>query len=228
MGLLLMAIVPMFFSCQVQKGWVYHPNPWKAPEKSLGRVCVHTFLDSRSRENQEALLLYMIPLVPFGWQKLSMPENIQLYALPSSWEEFNPKMDFAEALVEEIKKGSHFKEVVYTDDVMKSAYRIQGRLINTDYKSKVYSYCMSVGGVCLWPFGLPAGSFINELEIELTCFDENDNVFLKKTYHPKIYKKTVWIYKPKGDFEYASLLKSAYADFIRDFNNQLQSYIHSK
>lgn len=219
----LLAIMPMLFSCQVQKGWVYKPNTYRHTEKNMEKVYVHTFQDCRDRKNQEASLLYLIPFVPFGWQNLSMPEHIQQYVLPTHWEDFNPKIDFAQALVEEIKKGSHFKEVLYTNDIVESAYQIQGKIINTDYRSKIYSYCMSFGGGFLWFLGFPVGSFNNNLEIELTCYDANGDVFLQKTYHPKQYKKTVWIYKPKGDFEFASLLKSAYADFIRDFNNYLSN-----
>lgn len=224
MGLLLLAIVPMFFSCQVQKGWVYKANSYTPVEKSEEKIYIPTFSDEREEENRNSILMFWIPLVPFGWQDLTTPELCQQHLTSGLWINYDPKVDFAKALVQEIKSGTKFKEVVYTDGFVDSVYRIQGKIINTDYKSKMYSYCLSYFGACLWYFGLPAGKFHNNLEIELTCYGPDNQIFLQKTYHPKPIRKTTWIYKMQADFSYSTLLKKAYADFIRDFNYQLQNY----
>lgn len=217
------AFVPVLFSCQVQKGWVYKPNKYTPTEKSEQKIYVPTFEDERNEENKNAILMYYIPIVPFGWQNMHTPETSMSHLTSSAWLNYDPKVSFAKALIEELKRGSHFKEVEYTESIVDSCYRIQGRIINTDYKSKMFSYCLSFYGPLLWWIGLPAGTFKNELEIELTCYGPDNNVFLQRSYHPTTIKKTTWIYKQKSDFEYSTLLKSAYSEFIRDFNSAIKN-----
>ena len=74
MMLLLFTIVPLLFSCQVQKGWVYKTNSYKPVEKNKEKIYIQTFSDDREEENKNAILMYYIPLVPFGWQNMTTPE----------------------------------------------------------------------------------------------------------------------------------------------------------
>lgn len=208
-------------SCQTQKGWVYKANRWNPAEKSQQEISISPFTDDRPEENKNALLMYKCPLSPFGWQKLSTPELFPLHLNSGTWLNYDPKVDFAKALIQEIKGGTPFKDVIYTENNVDAGYRIQGRIINTDYKAKMFSYCISYFGPALWLLGLPAGSFSNELSLELTCYDSNNKVILQKTYQTDRLKKTTWIYSLRSDFEYASLLKKIYSDFIKDFNKAI-------
>lgn len=212
-------------SCQTQKGWIYKANHWNPIEKSQQEILVSPFTDDRAEKNKNALPMYLCPLLPFGWQKFSAPELYSLHVNSGLWLNYDPKVDFAKALTQEIKGGTSFKKVIYTEDQVDSGYRIQGRIINTDYKAKMFSYCISYCCSALWLIGFPLGSFSNDLSIELTCYDSNNKVILQKTYQTARYKKAIWIYNLKSDFEYPSLLKKIYADFIKDFNQAIKNNI---
>ena len=55
--------------CSSQKSWVYAPSPFqdKEPLRSKKAV-VQPFDDLRENLNSNLMMLYLIPLLPFGWQ----------------------------------------------------------------------------------------------------------------------------------------------------------------
>lgn len=214
-------VIIFFASCSTQKGWVYKSNYWGSVEKDDKKILIPTFIDDRGAENKDALLMSWVPICPFGWQNLSTPELVPRHLTSSLWLNFDPKIDFAKALTQEIIAGTSFKEAIYTEYPVNTGYYIQGRIINTDYKAKMYSYGCSLWYSILWLIGLPAGSFSNDLELELTCYAPGNKIIFQKVYKADTYKKTTWTYALKNDFEYPILLKKLYAEFIRDFNQQL-------
>lgn len=220
--LCVLCVVALATSCQTQKGWVYKPNRWGNVEKVEQKMTIPAFEDFREGENKNKLLLYYVPLIPYGSQKLTTPELIPTHLNSGMWINFDPKVDFAKALVKEVQNGTPFKNAVYSESAVTDGYYIQGRILNMDYSSKMYSYCLSYLGACFWFFGFPAGTFTNDLSIELTCYAPESKVIFQKTYKVDTYKQTTWIYNLKSDFEYNVLLKDIYSDFIREFNAVLQ------
>jgi hypothetical protein len=102
---------------------------------------------------------------------------------------------------------------------------IKGKILNTDYNGKLYTYGLSFFGVYLWFFGAPAGSTSNDLSVELRCEEAVSNkLIFSKTYNAQTYKKVGWIYSMPSDFKYSDMLKEIYSDFIADFKRTILTY----
>lgn len=207
-------------SCSTQKAWVYSPNSW-TKEKSIDKsVVVKTFNDKRLNKNSNLQGLFWVPAVPFGWFKLNIPEASTTHTTSGMWLNYNPKEDYAKALVEELNAAAVFKEASFDDRITNSDYYFEGKIISTLYKSKEFSYCASFAGIYIWLIGAPACSVSNELSIEITCYKTSDNsVLFQKTYTATKYKKIGWIYSLPNDFAYPDLLKEVYQNLIQDLRN---------
>jgi uncharacterized lipoprotein YajG len=65
--------------CATQKTWVYHSNSYTPATRDTGKsVAVLAYEDARENKNVNLVLLYLIPVMPFGWQDLNSPEGIQM------------------------------------------------------------------------------------------------------------------------------------------------------
>jgi hypothetical protein len=220
----ILLVLSVITSCSNTKGWVYKTNSYdKNNHSNMNNktVAVLPFSDKRSNENKNYYMLYALPLSPFGYQNLSSPETVQMHANSGLWINFNPKEDFAKALVEELNASGAFREVFFSTSTRDSEYYISGEIVSTDYNAKLFSYGLSIYGPLLWYFGLPATHVANDLEVKLSLMNSKTRkeVFTKN-YRADHYGKTGWIYSLPSDFRYSEMLASIYKRFSEDLLNR--------
>lgn len=220
-GILLVALSS---GCATQKSWVYRPSRYSQPlTVSTNTIVVLPFEDHRSDVNKNKIALYLIPLFPLGWANMDAPEGVSMHVTTGMWMNYKPTEDFTSALVSEFKSASFMKEAYRGNRKTDADYYVQGRILNTKYKGKIFSYGLSAYGPILWIFGLPAGSFSNELSVELNCFNsKTGQPVLSKTYTAEPYGKVFWMYNMGNDFNYADLLQSAYKQFVTDLSKKIK------
>ncbi len=98
-GLLLAAALT---GCASSRSWSYTPEPRSATDPLANvSVIVLPFEDRRLKENSNFIMIYLIPLVPFGWQTFHTPEGPQMHVNSGLWQ-FRPADDFARAVAQEI------------------------------------------------------------------------------------------------------------------------------
>lgn len=222
-GVFILLLIASLTACQSQRTWMYTANHWEKQEKNEHKLTIPTFIDDRSDEEKKFLFMYLIPLVPFGWQESSTPELMPRHVNSGAWTNYDPKRDFARALVQEVMAGTPFKEVVYSANPVRSGYYLQGRILNTDYKEKMFSYGLTYVGSLFWYLGAPASRVCNNLSIELVLYGPDNKIIFQKTYEAEEYKKTSWRYKLRSDMQYSEMLQEIYAEFIQDLNRALKN-----
>lgn len=220
-------ILSVFFGgCASQKAWVYKPNNYSQPPNISDKTAVILpFVDTRDNINKNRIALYLIPLMPFGWADYNVPEGQQMHINSGIWINYKPTEDFAKALAQELRNTNLFKDAFFDFKKGNTDIMIKGEIISTKYNGKIITYGLSACGPLLWFIGFPAGTVSNELSIRLTCLDTKSNQTLfSKTYSAPRHSKVSWIYALKNDFNYPSMLRDIYADFISEFRENLQIF----
>lgn len=218
---------PLFVSgCATQKAWIYSPNDYNDYYDKPVNICktavVLPFQDSRENINKNRVMMYLIPLMPFGWQTLQAPEGIQMHIFSGMWTNYKPTEDFAKALAEEIKSANIFREAYFDFKSGCSDIHIQGKILTTEYRGKLISYGLSAYGPLLWLVGFPAGTVSNELVVELSLINSKSNeVIFSNTYTAPTYSKVGWIYVMPNGFNYPSMLKGIYKTFVEDIKTHI-------
>lgn len=219
---LVLAVLSMLMvtGCQSQKAWVYAPNQFQDKQPlSNKKAIVQPFDDHRVNDNSNYLLLYMIPLFPFGWTDLKVPEGVPGHVFSTMWVNYKPTEDFSKALASELQNARIFKETHFDFGRGDADIIVNGKILNTDYSGKVFSYGLSVYGPILWYIGLPAGSASNDLSVELRCIEAGTNrQIFSKSYKVPTYSKVGWLYSMPNDFNYPDMLKDIYKEFLKDLS----------
>jgi len=226
-----LVFVSVFISgCMSQKSWVYKPNIYEQTSVIADKATVVLpFSDQRDDVNKNMIMLYLIPLMPFGWADYNIPEGAQMHLNSGLWTNYKPTEDFAKALAQELENAHIFKEAYFDFNKKDSDIIIKGEIINTKYSGKIITYGLSIYGPLLWFIGLPSGTVNNELAIKLSCTDARTNKLLfSKTYSAPGYNKISWIYLLPNDFNYSSMLKDLYKQFILDLRNEQGIFIYYK
>ena len=85
--LILLTISLSLLGCSSQKAWKYGPEPFISgvPPQVDKTVVVTPFNDQRINENNNMVAIYLIPLMPFGWQDLNTPEGVQYHLTSGLW-----------------------------------------------------------------------------------------------------------------------------------------------
>jgi hypothetical protein len=220
--LFLVLVATTIIGCSSQKAWVYTPNQYqRTAVVSTKKAVVLPFEDTRENRNDNDALLYLIPLFPYGWQDLNVPEGEQMHLNSGLWTNYKPTEDFAKALAAELETAHYFKEAYFDFKKTDSGYIFKGKILNTHYEGKIFSYGLSAYGPLLWFFGLPATDISNELSVELSMMEANtEKVVFSKSYTAPTYNVTSSMYTIKNDFNYSAMLK----DIFREFCNDLEPY----
>lgn len=208
-------------ACQPsQKAWVYAPNQFQDRQPlSSKKAIVQPFEDLRQNDNSDYTLLYLIPLFPFGWQDLKVPEGTARHIFSSLWTNYKPTEDFPKALASELQNARVFKEAHFDFGRGDADVIVNGKIIDTLYSGKLLSYGFSVYAALPWLIGLPAGTVSNDLSVELRCIDASSNrQIFAKTYKVPTYSKWGWIYVMPNDFNYPDMLKDIYKQFVNDLS----------
>ncbi len=209
--------------CSSQKAWVYKANSYPAATASTGKkVVVTPFTDGRQNENQNDVLMYMIPIVPCGWQHLDVPEGTQSHITSGLWVNYKPTEDYPKALAEDLRSTGLFSEASFDYRKGDSDYVVSGKIINTRYDGYVISYGLSVYGPLLWFVGFPAGSVGNNLSVELSLSDaKTEKPIFSKVYTATPHKGVTWIYVMENDFNYPEMLAEVNKQFCQDMQPAL-------
>jgi len=201
--------------CATQKTWSYAPEPRIASEPSIDMaVAVPPFEDRRQNVNKNMLLMYMIPLMPYGWADFQTPEGIQMHVSSGLWQ-FRPTDDFARAVAQEIDNARIFRETFVSNRASEGDLVLIGEIRSTRYQGKMISYMLSVYGPLLWFIGFPAATTSNELEIHLRL--------VKTPMDPPLWEHTIrgelsdlsFLYVMRPDFRYDELLKNGLREAIQ-------------
>lgn len=203
----LVVLLVVGVGCSNMKSWSYAPEPRLSTAPTVGKSCVVLpFEDGRENTNRNRLMLYMVPILPFGWADCQTPEGIPMHFSSGMWQ-FRPVDDLARAVAQEVENRRIFRETFVGNRASEGDLVLTGRIQSTRYKARMYSYFLSVYGPLLWMVGLPAGSYSNELTIDLRL--------AKTPSDPPLWTHTIqeriggvsWIYWMKPDFRYDELLK---------------------
>ncbi len=202
-GLLLAAALT---GCASSRSWSYTPEPRSATDP-LANVSVIVL----PFEDRRLIMIYLIPLVPFGWQTFHTPEGPQMHVNSGLWQ-FRPADDFARAVAQEVDNARIFRETFVGNRASEADYVLLGEITSTKYEGKIISYGLSAYGPLLWLFGFPASTTSNELMLTLKL--------AKTPSSPAIWTHTIsggasavsWILQP--DFTYDQLLKAGLRDAI--------------
>ena len=225
MRLLISILLISTFCCSCNKTWQYRTKSIKKAVVLNESVTVLPFQDRRPKQNSDLAILSILPLLPYGWQNLDLPEMaFGGHANTGIWL-YNPKEDFARALAEELNEAGVFQEAVFDYYGSKeSKYIVRGNLIKSRYNSKIYTYFISSIAFFPWLLGAPATYTHSDLEIELSLIRTADQKELfSKKYAAKPISSHSSIYNLKNDFVYDQLLQDINQQFIADLREKLRS-----
>ncbi|SEM43464.1 hypothetical protein SAMN04489760_11556 [Syntrophus gentianae] len=223
--LLFTMIVALFLlsGCASQRAWTYKADPYVKDTPVLNKsVAVPPFADQRENSNSNCVGLYLIPLMPFGWQDLNTPEGVQMHINSGLWT-FRPNEDFAKAAAEELNNTSMFKEVFFTHRPSDAELTLKGKIISTNYDGKIITYGLSVYGPLLWFIGFPASYVENSLELQLELVDTKTNEVFWQQSFKRNQNVTSIMYAMQPDFMYDSLFKEVMKEAIPSLRNKLSS-----
>lgn len=190
-AVLLVCLLSALTGCASRAAFVYRPSATVATGmKTLPlKVAVTSFDDLRQQDNTNSVLLYLIPIVPFGSIAYDRPDAANGFLFHAAYN-FRPSEDYAKAVVEELKQNSYFDEVFYTQRQHEPNVDliVTGKINETRYDGKIFSYGLSVYGPNLWLLGLPAGTTHNAVNLSLEMKRATDNV-------------VVWSHEVKGEWD---------------------------
>ena len=210
--------------CSTQRAWTYKAEPAVRMASIINKtVAVSPLSDGRENVNTNAWAMYLIPLMPFGWQDLKTPEGVQMHLNSGLWL-FKPAEDFAKAIAEELNNSGIFKEVFFTNRPSEGDLFIKGEIKATDYNGKMITYCLSFEGPLLWFIGLPKAHIENILGLSLQLVDSKTNEVLWQGSYEKKEAHTSWIYALQPDFLYDRLLKEVMREALPSLKNKLANY----
>jgi hypothetical protein len=204
--------------CSSQKSWVYRANSFGAPAvTSEKKVAVLPFADVRENVNNNFWAMYMIPILPFGWQSYNTPEGSSMHMNSGLWVNYKPSEDFPKALAEDLRNTRLFSDAFFDYRRESGDYAVYGKILNTKYNAKMISYCTSVYCPYLWIVGFPATWTENQLSVELSLVDaKTQKELFAKTYTAEPRSNVSWIYYINNDFNYPDMLQSLNRQFCED------------
>jgi hypothetical protein len=214
----ILAILFVTGGCSSTRTWVYNANSYDKPQTvSEKTAVVLPFNDARENENSNFFAMYLIPVMPFGWQTYKTPEGVQMHMTSGMWVNYKPVEDFPKALSAELQNAGMFKDVGFDYRKGNNDIIIGGKILSTEYDGYLISYGLSAYGPLLWYIGFPATVVTNELSVELTATDaKTDKQLFAKTYTAEPYSVVGWLYYFRSDFNYPEMLKGIYKDFVKD------------
>ena len=180
-AILLFAILALS-GCNTQAKWTYPINPdrlYTAPQKKTQHIVgVLPFREERPVRNQAAtFLLYIIPLMPYGYTTYQRPEAATMFNSISNYE-FDVDEDLGKAAARSLEASGLFKRTYFTlgGETREADYMLQGTAYLTKYDGRIFSYGLSVFGPLLWYLGLTAGSSTNSVYFGFELLDRDQEV----------------------------------------------------
>jgi len=168
------------------------------------------------------VLMYMIPLLPYGWQDMDAPEGATMHVTSGLWL-WRPNEDLAKAAAEELQASHIFKEVFFTNRASDGDLVLSGTIKSTNYSGKLFSYGLSVYGPLLWFVGFPASYAKNAIEVSFTLKDRQSQRLIWQNSYSEEDSKTSWLYYLRSDFNYSDLYKKIMLQAMKDLRASLAS-----
>jgi len=210
--------------CASPRSWQYNADNYSRRQPLLAKkVAVPPFQDSRPTQNTAAVLMYLVPIMPFGWADYSAPEvgGIKMSGF-GVWL-FKPTEDLAKAAADELNASNLFKEAFFTQRPTDGDLVFRGNIKSTLYYWRILSYGLSVYGPALHFFGFPAGTIYNELTVEFSLEEQGSGLSLwKKSYNLTYDRSPYWFYSLPTDFMYDDLFKRMMRDVIKDLEGGIK------
>ena len=144
------------------------------PEKT---VAVLPFDDYRSDDNSSWYLMYLIPLMPFGWVDYERPDAASMFPSILTYD-MTPAEDLGKATSVSLRQSRMFKDAFFTmgGEKDKADFVWHGQIKEMRYRGKMITYGLSVYGPLLWVVGFPASTSENVLSIEFQLKDKNGKI----------------------------------------------------
>jgi hypothetical protein len=211
-------VLALASGCASQKTWVYRSNTYPPPASCTGKkIAVLAYEDGRENKNNNLWGMYLIPVMPFGWQNYDSPEGVQMHMNSGMWINYKPTEDYPKALAEDLKKTGLFSDAFFDYRRESGDYAVKGKILNTRYNGYLISYGLSVYCPYLWLVGFPCTTTRNDLSVEISLVDsKTDRPLFSKTYTAEPRKGVSWIYVMKNDFNYAEMLAELNKQFCTD------------
>lgn len=184
-------------------------------------LVVPPFLDRRANDNTNAVALYLLPLMPFGYQDMTVPEAASVHVASGLWQ-FRAADDIARSVAQELDAARVFKESFNDARASQGDYVLTGEVLSTHYDAKMFSYGLSLYGPLLWFIGFPSSHTANTLELRLTLRAQNDDRAIWTHTISEDAAETGWIYALGEDFKYPDLLKRAMPAAIASLEDALR------
>jgi hypothetical protein len=179
-------------------------------------IVVPPLADLRPANNTDRVWLYLLPLMPYGWQDFNQPERMTTHVNSGRWQ-FTPTEDIAKALATEVANRRLFTEARFASTDGDADWVLQGTLSSLRYEGRLLTYGLSVAGPNLWILGLPAGSVKNSLALTLRLEDRRSHSMLwENSYDMKHDEGLFGIYNLAEDFWYDSMLKQLMPRILSD------------
>ncbi len=198
--------------CATAVAWTYQPNAYHAPAAAQARptatAAVLPFEDRRENLNYDHTAYALIPLVPYGRLVKHTPPGMQLLV--------NPPQYFAKALADELRASDLYKAAYFAQNPAGANFIFKGDIINTDFKSKFYSYGTSIFAGLTWMLGLPVAHVTNDLTLKLACENSNGQTLFQKTYSATPYHVWIDMYYLEPNINYPNMTKQIYGEFVQD------------
>ncbi len=213
---LLMLAMVLNVGCANQKTWTYRAEPHTMGVTPLinKKLAVLPLLDSRENSNENMWAMYLIPLVPYGWQDYNTPEGAQMHITSGLWL-FRPAEDFSKAIAEELNNSGIFQEAFFSYKASEGDLVLRGELKSTHYTGKLITYGLSIYGPLLWLLPVPSTYTTNEVELVVRIEDTAHNkVVWENTYKKDENGTGIGMYYHPSDFNYDKLLKEIMKDAL--------------
>lgn len=222
-GLALIAFGLLEIGCSSARTWTYQVAPFTDRQRSMEKsLAVPPLNDLRRPENDNRVLMYLIPLMPYGWQDLEQPEGVNIHITSGLWQ-FKPTEDIAKALAAEIHSHNIFRESFFTFRESDADYVLRGSLTSTKYDGKMFSYGLSAYGPVLWFVGFPSGSLMNRLAFKLELVERQSNKHIWEQDYSFDYDAGVfWLYSMPENFYYDKALKQLVPKILADLEASIK------
>jgi hypothetical protein len=200
--------------CMPAFQWAYRADPPTGAEPAADRTLVVLPLsDAREGSNSVMLVMLYVPLCPYGWVDMPVPDPGGL-----SFRE-----ELAKAMADELQASGVFREAFFSPRTQPGDLVLRGNLRSSRFNTKYFSYGLSGYGTILWLIGLPQRTTSNELWIEMQIEDPASKTVLWKGEYRRKKSELSWMYVQDSGFYYHLLLKGVMREAIPSMRAKLSA-----
>ena len=186
-------------------------------------VAILPFEDCRKNKNRTMFMMYMIPLLPYGWGDYNRPDAANMFLTINKYD-VTPSEDLAKATAMSLRHSKLFENSYFTmgGEKKNADFLLSGEIKEMKYEGKMFSYCLSIFGPILWYVGAPAGVSENKIGVALRLTDKKGTELWSYSFD-KEDSVVQWLYAGIGDdcIKFSSLYQKAMNEAIRDLSKEM-------